>query len=131
MSEPLFALRVAAFAAVVPLLMMLPIERVARWIEPAGSPPPEPSPPDVFALVASVDRWMARARPFVRSTCVVRGLTRYRFLRCAGARVSLRFGIGQVDGAIAAHCWLEYRGEPLGERKDPRVVFTEMWAMAS
>ena len=125
------ALRVVAFAAAVPLIMMLPIDRVARWIEPSGGPALQPSQEDVFALVASVDRWLARSRPLVRSGCVTRGVTLYRFLRRAGAHVSLRFGIGLADGAIAAHCWIVYRGEPLAERRDPRVVFTEMWAITS
>jgi len=109
--------------------MRLPIERVARWIEPSGRPAPEPSPQDVFALVASIDRWLARSRPLVRSGCVTRGVTLYRFLRRAGADVSLRFGIGLMDGAMAAHCWIVYRGEPLAERRDPRNLFTEMWAI--
>jgi hypothetical protein len=125
------ALRVVAFAAAVPLLMRLPIERVGRWIEPSGRPAPEPSLQDVNALVASIDRWLARSRPIVRSGCVTRGVTLYRFLRRAGAEVSLRFGIGPMDGALAAHCWIVYRGEPLAEQRDPRGVFTEMWVIAS
>lgn len=130
-SERVFALKVVAFAAAVPLLMRLPLDRMTRWIEPSDSSGPHPTAHDVFALVASIDRSMSSARPFVRSTCVVRGVTRYRFLRCAGADVSLRFGIGLIDNAMAAHCWIVYRGEPLAERRDPRGVFTEMWAMKS
>ena len=83
--------------------------------------------------MASIDEWLARARPrpIVRSGCLTSGVTLYRFLRRAGADVSLRFGVGLVDGAFAAHCWIVYRGEPLAEQRDPRGVFTEMWAMAS
>jgi transglutaminase superfamily protein len=131
LAERLFALRVVTFAAVIPLLMRLPIDQAARWIEPSGRRAPEPSSQDVFALVASVDRWLAQSRPLVRSGCIIRGVTLYRFLRRAGAHVSLRFGIGLVDGAIAAHCWIVYRGEPLAERRDPRGLFTEMWVIAS
>jgi len=111
--------------------MRLPIDRVARWIEPSGRLAPEPSPQDVCALVASIDRWLARARPLVRSGCLTRGVTRYRFLRRAGADVSLRFGVGPVNGALAAHCWIVYRGEPPAERRDPRGVFTETWVIPS
>ena len=131
MSDRLFALRVVTFAASVPLLMRLPIDRLARWIEPSGRRTPELSPRDVLALVATIDRLLARARPFVRSGCLTRGITLYRFLRHAGADVSLRFGIGRMNGAIAAHCWIEYQGEPLAERQDPRGVFAEMWKIAS
>jgi len=85
----------------------------------------------VFALVTTIDRLLVRARPYVRSGCVTRGVTLYRFLRHAGADVSLRFGVGRMNGKIAAHCWVVYQGEPLAERRDPRGVFTEMWKMAS
>lgn len=60
----------------------------------------------------------------------MRGVTLYRFLRRAGAEVSLRFGVGLIDGAIAGHCWIVYRDAPLAERRDPRVTFTETWIMA-
>jgi hypothetical protein len=111
--------------------MRFPIERIARWLEPSGSPGPEPSPDEVAALVTSIDGWLTRSRPLVRSGCVTRGITLYRFLRRAGADVSLRFGVGLVDGVLAFHCWIVYRGEPLAERRDPRGVFAETWAIAS
>jgi transglutaminase superfamily protein len=131
LSDRLFALRVVTFAAVVPLLMRLPIDRLARWIKPSGRRTTEPPPRDVFALVATIDQLLLDARPFVKSRCLTRGVTLYRFLRRAGADVSLRFGVGRMDGAIAAHCWIVYQGEPLAERRDPRAVFTEMWTIAS
>jgi len=65
--------------------MRLPIDRLARWIEPSGRPASAPSPTDVFALVASIDHWLVRARPIVKSGCLTRGVTLYRFLRRAGA----------------------------------------------
>ena len=128
-SDGLLAAEVVVFAAFVPLLMRLPIDRVARLIV-RPSDAPASSAVDVDALVAAVDRWLAAARPFVRSGCVVRGVTLYRFLRRAGADVSLRFGVGMVDGEMAGHCWIVYRGEPLAERRDPRGLFVETWAMA-
>ena len=131
MSDRLFALRVVTFAAAVPVLMRFPIDRLARWIEPSGGRAPEPSPRDVFALVATIDALLAEAKPFVKSGCLTRGVTLYRFLRRAGADVSLRFGIGTINGAVAAHCWIVYRGEPLVERQDPRDIFTEMWTIAA
>jgi len=129
--DRIFALRVVTFAAAVPVLMRLPVDRLARWIEPSGRRALAPSPVDVFALVTAIDDLLVRARPFVRSGCLTRGVTLYRFLRQAGADVSLRFGIGRMNGAIAAHCWIVYQGEPLAERRDPRGVFTEMWTIAS
>ena len=109
--------------------MRFPIDRLGRWLEPSCTPPTEPSSQDVNVLVTAIDGWLARVTPPLRSTCVIRGLTRYRYLRLAGANVALRFGVGLLNGNIEAHCWLTYRGEPLGERRDPRGVFTEMWVI--
>ena len=112
------------------MLMRLPLGRVAWLITPSGAGP-ELSRADVVALVRIIDGWLARSRPFVRPGCVTRGITLYRFLRRAGAQVSLRFGIGTVNGATEGHCWIVYGGEPLCERRDPREVFTETWAVPS
>jgi hypothetical protein len=82
--------------------------------------------------VARVDSLLAAARPLVRSGCLVRGLTLYRVLRCAGAEVSLRFGVGPMDGqenGMAAHCWIVYQGQPLAEPRDPRPLFAETWSI--
>ncbi len=128
-SERLLALRVIAFATAVPLLMRFPLDRVARWVAPSGGAVPPPTVDEVSRLAAAIDAGLARARPLVRSGCLTRGATLCRFLRRAGADVSLRFGIGLVDGAVAAHCWIVYGGEPLAERRDPRPLFTEMWAI--
>lgn len=130
-SNRLLALRVVTFAAAVPMLMRFPLGRVARWITPSGNAGPELSRQDAVALVRILDSWLAQWRPFVRPGCITRGITRYRFLRQAGAPVSLRFGIGSVNGAIEGHCWIVYAGEPLCERRDPREVFTETWAIPS
>ena len=127
-SDWLFALRVVVFAAGVPILMRLPIDRVARWITPSGGAKNEPSAHEVSRLVATIDAWLTRSWPLVRTGCVVRGVTLFRFLRRAGADVSLRFGIGLFEGSIAGHCWVEYHGEPLAELRDPRPVFSETWA---
>jgi hypothetical protein len=113
------------------MLMRFPLDRVARWITPSGDADPELSRAEVVELVRIVDGWLARSRPLVRPGCVTRGVTLYRFLRRAHAQVSLRFGIGTVNGAIEGHCWIVYGGEPLCERRDPRDVFTETWAIPS
>jgi hypothetical protein len=124
----LWSLRVLLFAAVVPLVLRLRrLPGLAAWLEPPGETPPPPPPSEVAALVRRVDALIAAGRPFVRSGCLVRGLTLYRFLRRAGADVSLRFGVGTMGGGFAAHCWVVYGGEPLAEPRDPRPLFEETW----
>lgn len=127
-SRKLEAIHVLVFAAAVPLLLRLrKLPDLAAWLEPRGPLPPPPAPAEVAALVRRVDALIAAGHPFVRSGCLVRGCTLYRFLRRAGAEVSLRFGVGEMDGGFAAHCWIVHRGEPLAERRDPRPLFAETW----
>ena len=111
--------------------MRFPLDRVAWWLTPSGSVRRELSRDEVVAKVLVIDGWLARSRPFVRAGCMIRGVTLYHFLRQWGAEVSLRFGVGSVNGAIAGHCWIVYDGEPLCERRDPREVFTETWVIPS
>lgn len=122
------AVRILLFAAAVPLILRLrKLPDLPAWLEPRDPKQPQASPEQVGALVRRVDALIAAGRPFVRSGCLVRGLTLYRFLRRAGAEVSLRFGAGEMDGRFAAHCWIVYQGEPLAEPRDPRPLFTETW----
>jgi len=125
-------LRILCFAAAVPLILRLrKLPRLPAWLEPRGEIPAPPAPSEVDALVRRVDRLIAAGRPFVRYGCLVRGLTLYRFLRRAGAEVSLRFGVGVMshegESGFAAHCWVVYRDEPLAEPRDPRPLFQETW----
>lgn len=122
--------RVLLFGLAVPLLLRLKLERLAAWIEPSSSSSPSPRRGDraaAEALTRRIDFWLRAGRPFVRSGCLPRGLTQYRFLRRAGFPVSLRFGIGELKDKLDGHCWLVLDGEPLAERRDPRPLYTETW----
>ena len=126
--ETFFAVRVILFAALVPLLLRLrKLPDLPSWVEPRRRPLPAPDPEEIAALTQRIDELLIAGRPAVRTGCMVRGLTLYRFLRQAGADVSLRFGVGTIRGDFAAHCWIVYCGEPLAETHDPRPLFTETW----
>lgn len=124
-----FAPRVLLFAAaVVPwLLRARKLSDLPRWLEPDGPLPPAPDRAALEALARRLDRLLRLGRPLVRSGCLTRGVTLYRFLRRAGADVSLRFGMGRVGDEFSGHCWLALDGEPFAEPRDPRLTFTETW----
>lgn len=128
LSRRLEAAHILLFAAVVPLLLRLrKLPDLPAWLEPRGPVPSPPATAEVHTRVHRVDALIAAGRPFIRSGCLVRGLTLYRVLRRAGAEVSLCFGAGEMNGSFAAHCWIVYQGEPLAEIRDPRPVFAETW----
>lgn len=130
--EALLFVRVAAFGATVPLLMRLPLPRLAALLSrpPRRRPPSAAAPADVERLARLVALAPRVARPLVRTGCLTRGLTLYRFLRRAGLDVELRFGLDPRSPAAAdGHCWLTLAGEPLLEREDPRPRFAEVWRL--
>lgn len=130
------AWRVVLVAAAVPLLLRLVrVDRLGAWIEPRREPPPaDPRANDaITAIVWRLDRLRRAGHPLVRSGCLTRAITRYYFLRRAGAPVTLHFGMGAgIDGegtpgdGFAGHAWVELAGEPLAEPRDPRPLYAEM-----
>jgi hypothetical protein len=125
--RPLLALRVLGVAVLVPLLMRLPLPRLARLLEPRR---PRPADPELAAwLERRVDGVIAAGHPIVRPGCLTRGVTYFFFLRRAGVDVRLQFGMGTPEGSHEGHCWLVRDGEPYLERVDPRPIFTETYAI--
>jgi hypothetical protein len=116
-----------AFAAAVPLLMRLPLPRLAALV----TRPAPPTPPTTYE-VERLERMVALAprvgRPLVRTGCLTRGLTLFWFLRRAGLDVELRFGLDLGDQAAAdGHCWLAIDNRPFLEQVDPRPRFAELY----
>ena len=121
-------LRILFFAVSVPLIMRLKLTRVQSLLE-SRKPASPPDMMEVEKIIAYVKCALDIGLPFVRQGCLVRGVTSYYFLRRAGLDVSLRFGVGVIDGAYAAHCWLVKDKEPFMEVRDPRRFFTEIYSL--
>src|SRR4051812_27635190 len=123
--RPFLALRVLVFAALVPLLMRLPLPRLARLLEPRR--PHRADPQTADWLARRIDTVIAAGHPVVRTGCLTRGVTHFFFLRRAGVDVRLQFGMGTPEGKPEGHCWLVRDGEPYLERVDPRPIFVETY----
>jgi hypothetical protein len=115
------------FAAAVPLLMRLPLPRLAAILtRPARRPPP--SAAEVERLERMITLAPRVGRPLVRPGCLTRGVTLFWFLRRAGLDVELRFGLEmENDGATDGHCWLSLESQPFLEHVDPRPRFAELY----
>ena len=111
--------QVLLFGLAVPFLLRRGPERMARLLEPSTPGHQAADPAAAEALARRIDRWLRAGWPLVRRGCLTRGITRYRFLRRAGFDVSLRFGVGEVDGRLEGHCWLVQDGRPFLEKRDP------------
>ena len=129
MREVLLFAYIAAFASSVPLLMRLPLPRLAALLNrpPARRRPSAAAAQRLEALVALAPRV---GHPVVRAGCLTRGVTLFWFLRRAGIDVELCFGLDPADGDAAdGHCWLVRDGRPFLERADPRWRFAEIFRM--
>jgi Transglutaminase-like superfamily len=128
--DVLLILRILAVAMAVPVLMRSPLPRVGALLEPRHVPL-RSTPAQESRIVQFVLAVLRAGRPLVRKGCLTRGITLYYFLRRAGADVSLCFGLGagseHADG-FDGHCWLVRNGQPYLEARDPRPLYTPMYA---
>jgi Transglutaminase-like superfamily len=131
-AEALLALQIFAFAAIVPCLTRLRLDRLRRLVTPRGTR--APAGPDIVArTIRYVEGVRALGTPIIDGGCLTRGLTLYYFLRRAGVDVALCFGVanGNADAAFTGHCWLEREGEPYLEPGAPPRRYTEMYRFPS
>lgn len=126
--RPWLHARVFVVAALAPALLRLRLSRLERVLEPRRRRRPVESS-RVRELLDEVDAVLTACPPLVRSGCLTRGVTRYWFLRRAGLDVTLAFGMGEVEGGPAGHCWLVRDGEPWLEDTDPRPHFTTLYTI--
>jgi hypothetical protein len=118
---------IAAFAIVTPWLARLSLDCLDRLLEPSCNRP-HASAEHIVDISTRIDQVLETAAPIVGRGCLPRGLTRYYFLRRAGAQVSLCFGIA-VGRQAVGHCWLEMDDKPVFEARDPRSTFVEMYRL--
>lgn len=116
-SDTLLLGRIVVFALLLPLaLRRRDLTSLASFVEPRRS--------RGVASESLADKTLRYADAvcasrLIRAECLVRGLTRYYFLRRAGVSLSLVFGMGTVEGRLIGHCWLVRDGRPFREPIDP------------
>lgn len=115
---------VSIVAACVPLLLRLPLPRVAALLA-RGSRHRTPRPERVARLPELVGLAAEAWWPLVRTGCLTRGVTLLWFLRREGLDVELCFGIDALAAEPEGHCWLVRAGRPWLEGTDPRARFAE------
>jgi hypothetical protein len=121
---------IAAVAAGARLLSLMPLERLERVVE-LGRPKTPRSPAQTELTAERVERVLFRSKTVLRHTCLTRGITRYFFLRRAGADVRLIFGLSKMDGRHVGHCWIVRDGEIYAEASEPLRQFTDVYVLPS
>jgi hypothetical protein len=102
-----------------PLVHVVSMERISRWMARRGVPSPDPTVDDE-SLAEWVDRVLQRMPPPWRKTCLKRAIVIQSLLRRAGRPAELRIGVRRDEaGNLAAHAWLARDGllylEPAGD----------------
>lgn len=102
-------------------LRLLPFRGVQSWLQlapPAAPLSPEAARPILRQVLSLLDA--AARHHLYPMTCLRRSLALQRLLAQRGLPTRLRFGVQRVPGGnppgIQAHAWLEYNGQPIGER---------------
>lgn len=73
-----------------------------------------------------VDR--AARRHLYPMTCLRRSLALYWLLSRQGVIPDLRFGVRRDQSELHAHAWLEYEGQPIGEKDVPTSQYVPLEA---
>jgi hypothetical protein len=105
----------ATIAAVVlpPLIYLVPLDRIARWIARRPLPPRPDDGVDDAALAEWVNRVLTTLPPPWRVTCLKRAVVLCYLVHHAGRPAELQIGVRHDEhGALAAHAWLVRNGAP-------------------
>ncbi len=102
-----------AFDLSLRLLPFKQVQRLAAWRrkEPA---PQSNTPPDAIARLQHLVNIAARNHLYTMG-CLRQSLVLQWLLARRGIGVELRIGVAREAGDLAAHAWLEYAGQPIGE----------------
>src|SRR4051794_33698398 len=82
--------------------------------------------PPLDAVQSRVERGLGISGRAMRHTCFTRGLTRFYFLRRAGADVELVFGM-RSNGE--GHCWIRLDGALYREPSASEELFTPTYSI--
>ncbi len=96
-----------------PLIHLVPLDRIARWV--ARRPMPVIADPSVddAAIAEWIDRLLRGLPPPWRHTCLRRALVLHYLVHRAGRPAELRIGVRRDEqNALAAHAWLVRDGAP-------------------
>jgi hypothetical protein len=111
---PLWRLR-ATLATMLfpPLVHLVSLERINRWIGRSGNPARPDDTVDDESLAEWVDRVLVRLPPPWKKTCLKRAIVLHYLLRRAGRPAELHIGVRRDEtSALAAHAWLTRSDQP-------------------
>lgn len=120
---PGWRLRATVAAMVLPpLIHLVSLETLHRWIGRRRSSSPPDLSVDDPALSEWVDRVLVRLPPPWKKTCLRRAIVLHYLLRRAGRPAALMIGVRRdAANQLAAHAWLERGGVPYLEPGTDRV----------
>ena len=110
---PAWRLRATLASAIFPpLVHLMSLERINRWIE-GRKPPASDAGVDDASLAEWVDRVLTSLPPPWRRTCLKRALVLQYLLHRAGRPAELVIGVRRDErNELAAHAWLAHGGTP-------------------
>ena len=120
---PRWRLRATVAALILPpLIHLVSLDRLNRWIGRRRSPSPPDGLVDDPALAEWVDRVLVKLPPPWKKTCLRRAIVLHYLLRRAGRPAALMIGVRRDErNELAAHAWLVRDDAPYLEPGTDRV----------
>lgn len=121
---PAWRLRATLASAMFPpLVHLVSLERISRWIERRATPPAPDATVDDASLAEWVERVLHSLPPPWRRTCLKRALVLHYLLHRAGRPAELVIGVRRdQQNELAAHAWLAHDGSPYLETGTDHVA---------
>jgi hypothetical protein len=127
--DVILMLRIFAFYIFInPILLKVNLSRLKTFLEPQFSPT-LPDQAKTGRTIEYIDAIVKVGKPLIPSRCFTRGTMMFYFLRRAGLRVDLVFGVEKTSDAFTGHCWLLKDEAPYLEANDPRKFYTPMYTI--
>jgi hypothetical protein len=94
-----------------------------KFLAPSEHRPPVTGAADSRVALTSRMVLAAARNSFVPSTCLERSIAIWWLLARQGIATQLRIGVRKDQGKLAAHAWVEYQGNAIGEPESSHLHY--------
>jgi hypothetical protein len=107
-------------------LRILPFRKVQIWMKSQQEKEISAAQAEILIRRSSDFVELAARNHLYPMTCLRRSLVKQYLLSQRGVNTDLFIGVRRNQEKLEAHAWLEYQGQPIGEKEPPTGQFTPL-----
>jgi len=107
-------------------LRILPFRKIQSWMMPRHHKEISSAQAEIMIRRSSDFVELAARNHIYPMTCLRRSLAMQTLLSKRGVNTDLFIGVRRNQEKLEAHAWLEYQGQPIGEKDPPTGQFTPL-----